>query len=299
MTRSYLEDSRPPFFQCQNRILELGLDAYAIAVYCVLAKHADRQRRCFPSQRRIAKILGISTSTVNRALKTLRAHGAIRWTVRQSEHGDRDSHLYELIQIPEQGRSATDTPVPPDEHGVRPQIHGCSPGNTEQYPIEQYSLKGEGKQPPADTILDQFEEGFKKRCGHKPTITAKQQERWRRLRASHPADLIAAKIAAWWDYPLRHDFTGNRTLAAFLQWFDDIPVNGTTPPPGQVLTPDEIRQQIRDGTSAGRSLFQSQFGGLEEDAQIRMLIKDHIAKDEDDAKRIIAACSGSTGSTGG
>ena len=47
--------------------------ANALAVYVVLAKHADGKRECYPSQKHIAGTLGISKDTVQRAIKTLEA----------------------------------------------------------------------------------------------------------------------------------------------------------------------------------------------------------------------------------
>jgi len=48
------------------------VSAQAVRVYCVLARHADKDTtKSFPSHNRIAKLIGVSNSTVRNALKEL------------------------------------------------------------------------------------------------------------------------------------------------------------------------------------------------------------------------------------
>ncbi len=54
---------------------EIGV--VALAVYCVLAAHANRNGECWPSQEAIATILGRNTRTVRTALKRLQDAGLI------------------------------------------------------------------------------------------------------------------------------------------------------------------------------------------------------------------------------
>ncbi|MBI5866935.1 MAG: helix-turn-helix domain-containing protein [candidate division Zixibacteria bacterium] len=107
----------------------------------------------------------------------------------------------------------------------------------------------------------------------------------------HPEELLWAKIAAWWDHPLPRTFRGNRTFPAFLQWFDDIALNGDAPPPGRVVSPDECRAALREGSPAGRKYYREIVGDITDaNAKIRTLIAEGVADDSPDARAIIAAC---------
>jgi len=68
--------------------------AIGIAVYSFLASLADRNQKCFPSQKYIAEHLGYSRSTVNKTLKTLEKTGLIRIVKR-----DRYHCVYLLLEI--------------------------------------------------------------------------------------------------------------------------------------------------------------------------------------------------------
>ena len=50
----------------------------ATGVYISLCRHVDKKQKCFPSKKLIAKELGISESSVFRALKKLESYGIIR-----------------------------------------------------------------------------------------------------------------------------------------------------------------------------------------------------------------------------
>ena len=66
------------FFCCHNNIIHLGLRANALAVYVVLAKHADNTTGiAFPSIPLIADKTCLSENTVRRAIKELEQVGAI------------------------------------------------------------------------------------------------------------------------------------------------------------------------------------------------------------------------------
>jgi len=55
----------------------VDIRAVSVAVYNCLAAMADGKQECFPSQQYIARTLGYSRATVNRALKALIEHGLI------------------------------------------------------------------------------------------------------------------------------------------------------------------------------------------------------------------------------
>jgi len=69
-----------------------------------------------------------------------------------------------------------------------------------------------------------------------------------------------------------------------------------TRPADQVhsLSDTQLQEELRAGTATGRLAFRNLVGALAPDAQARRLIYDGFAKDEDDARHIITACTGST-----
>lgn len=68
--------------------------------------------------------------------------------------------------------------------------------------------------------------GFHNLHGHNPTIAAGHAIRLNQLVSKHGPELVVEKIGNWWQHELPQTFRGNRTIAAFLTWFDSIPVNG-------------------------------------------------------------------------
>jgi len=99
-TSDVLKDARSrSWFWCHSVILEIGLSVYEIAVYCVLARHADGsggKRVCFPSYRRLSTILGCSRPRAVRAVGILIQKGLLKKTTRSDQNGCH-SNLYELI----------------------------------------------------------------------------------------------------------------------------------------------------------------------------------------------------------
>lgn len=98
-------------------LLTQNLSAHALAVYVVLSAHAARDGSCWPSQGRIAEIVGLSRPTVRKALDELREAGAVEWTSQTGDDGSQRSNLYRLRMFdmpvdnqPEHGNHV-DTPV--------------------------------------------------------------------------------------------------------------------------------------------------------------------------------------------
>ncbi|MFQ5580858.1 MAG: helix-turn-helix domain-containing protein [Nitrospiria bacterium] len=95
-----LQDVRShSWFWCHSVILEMGLSVYEIAVYCVLARHADgsgEKRVCFPSYRRLSTVLGCSRPRAVQAVRILIQKGLLKKTARSDQKGCH-SNLYELI----------------------------------------------------------------------------------------------------------------------------------------------------------------------------------------------------------
>jgi hypothetical protein len=93
----------------------------ALAVYVVLAQHANGNRQCWPKVERIAALLGFSDRTVKRALRTLCKAGLV--TRKRTSNGV-DSGAYNVYTL-----SQGDTGVPLDgsqgDTGVQPRGHWC------------------------------------------------------------------------------------------------------------------------------------------------------------------------------
>jgi DNA-binding XRE family transcriptional regulator len=98
------------------------IGAYGVAVYAVLAAHANgRTQACWPSINRIASLLKLSRSTVKTTLRTLRHEGLIAVDPRQDPAGDPTTNSYTLLDptpeipatvaaVPQGGRSPDDPP---------------------------------------------------------------------------------------------------------------------------------------------------------------------------------------------
>ena len=68
----------------------------ARAVYMYLKDRADRDSKCWPAIQTIAKELGLSSSTVKRALDELCQSGLLTKETRWRENGGRTSNLYRI-----------------------------------------------------------------------------------------------------------------------------------------------------------------------------------------------------------
>lgn len=77
-----------------RRMPEIGATAYA--VYSVVAMHADRDGRCWPSIGRIAAIAGVGRRTVQRAIERLVDAGLIEVERRRTAAGGCRSNLYRV-----------------------------------------------------------------------------------------------------------------------------------------------------------------------------------------------------------
>lgn len=78
-------------------IYTAGLPHRAVAVYMYLRDRADVQGRCWPAIRTIGRELGISRSTVKRALDDLVKSGYLKKEPRYRENGSKSSSLYTLL----------------------------------------------------------------------------------------------------------------------------------------------------------------------------------------------------------
>ena len=78
-------------------IYALELPHRAVAVYMYLCDRANAEGTSFPSHKTIAKDLGLSVSTVKRALKDLEAAACTEKTARFLPKRGRSSNLYTVV----------------------------------------------------------------------------------------------------------------------------------------------------------------------------------------------------------
>ena len=72
----------------------------AKAVYLYLRDRSDAEGKCWPGIKTIAADLGLSRSTVKRALADLERRGCLERTSRFRENGSHTSNLYTLLPRP-------------------------------------------------------------------------------------------------------------------------------------------------------------------------------------------------------
>lgn len=83
-----------PYFQ---NIYRSDLNHRARTVYMYLKDHADSQGQCWPGIKTIASDLGLSRSTVKRALDDLCREGLISKERSWRENGSYTSNLYRIL----------------------------------------------------------------------------------------------------------------------------------------------------------------------------------------------------------
>ena len=79
-----------------QRIYQSDLNHRARAVYMYLKDRADKDGKCWPAIKTIAKEMNLSSSTVKRALNELCQAGLLVKETRWRENGGRTSNLYRL-----------------------------------------------------------------------------------------------------------------------------------------------------------------------------------------------------------
>jgi len=84
-------------------VIDAPISAQAVRVYAVLCRYADKDDgTCFPSIRTLAERINVSESTIKRALKELKAIGAIKSQKRfDKATGEQTSNLYTVMRSKE------------------------------------------------------------------------------------------------------------------------------------------------------------------------------------------------------
>ena len=83
-------------------IQEQDLSAKAKVIFQYLAFRSNKENRCFPALKTIARECSISVSSVQRGLRELLDAGFIRKKHNYRENGSQTSNIYELIEYAEE-----------------------------------------------------------------------------------------------------------------------------------------------------------------------------------------------------
>lgn len=100
MPDSTVQSDTGRFAMIPEWVLQLHLPPSTVAVYAVLALHADRRSRDgHPSRRTLSETTGCSLDTVDRAIKALQKAAALRVEPRRREDGSATSNRYILLRV--------------------------------------------------------------------------------------------------------------------------------------------------------------------------------------------------------
>ena len=108
-----IDDYAPRAFQVTNskgKTTTHVLGAAGVAVYCALARHANKEGECWPGMGKMAKRLDLSFNSVKTKLVGLEQLGLIAVTRNRRKEGsdEPDSNYYRLLPIPADGLSTID-----------------------------------------------------------------------------------------------------------------------------------------------------------------------------------------------
>ncbi len=94
-------------FRIPNRLLEMGYQPTIIAVYAVLARHANwKTQAVYPGEKRIAQTIRRGERTVRNALRRLEADHFIKTSFRKTSSGRR-GNVYTLLDASVDRQSVT------------------------------------------------------------------------------------------------------------------------------------------------------------------------------------------------
>ncbi len=121
---------RKGFFTIDNDLLDRfgdQLGPYGLAVYMALARFADQDSECYPSQSTIAKRTGMSRMQVSRVIEKLQKLQLISALQQTAPNGAQRTNLYILYDLP----PVTDSYTPCNTQLHPPVTDGYTPCNTQ------------------------------------------------------------------------------------------------------------------------------------------------------------------------
>lgn len=104
---------RKGFFMCDDRLVATrGLSVYTKMTYVILARHADKDRSCYPSERLICEEAGFSERTVRKSIHELEALRMIKVDRRNGAHHTYTLQAEALWKVPVGSATTGKTPAP-------------------------------------------------------------------------------------------------------------------------------------------------------------------------------------------
>lgn len=79
-----------------DSVYAVGFKMSTISVYLYLERRSDKEGKCFPSIRRMAKDLNVSTRTIQKAIRELERSGFVRIEQRFRSNNGNTSNMYFL-----------------------------------------------------------------------------------------------------------------------------------------------------------------------------------------------------------
>lgn len=157
-------------------VIYAQVSSHAVRLYAVLARYANESRQCSPGRKRLADHMGVSVSTMDRALDELVQLGAVTVTRQKDQAGDWASNLYVLGVV-----SPVTTPLVTGDQTV------VAPVTTKREPVEREQELSFNEHD--DPAFDEFWKAYPRRIGKGH---AKKAWAGALKRGANPAELVKA-----------------------------------------------------------------------------------------------------------
>ncbi len=206
-------------------VYDAGVSDKAIRLYLALQRHAGQAGECFPSKRRLAKLLNCSINTVDRARGDLVEAGALWVEPNFRDDGSQSSSDYHLCPVPPTpsvggGGHRAGVPSPPTDDGGDPPKTGVPVKRaiSNESQLKKTLPSPDGSESPEST----FEDFWSVYPLHKEKTAARGA--WvRATRKERPSVLLAAAVAYRDDPGRKEEYT--KYPARWLSrgcWTDEV-----------------------------------------------------------------------------
>jgi hypothetical protein len=232
-------------------VLDADISAQAVRLYCVLRRYADQAGRCYPSRKRIAERMNVSSATVDRAAQELVGIGALH--IRQRYNPDTNEHTsneYLVLSTPRltsgAGVITDDETYPADEETgllTRDELTRANI-NESQEPEKTLAYASVSDRLPAE--FADFWLRYPRKIGKGAAV-----KRWARLSADQRANAIRTlpdHAAHWKRQRVETQFIPHpATWLSQGRWDDDLSTEASGPSmPTAVERAAELYRQARD-----------------------------------------------------
>ena len=199
-----------PFAMTPAWLIESAISDRAVRLWAILWTYADRRSyEAWPGRRTLARQLGCSVDSIDRATRELMTVGALRVERRRRTNGSQTSNLYTLVEA----RPGRTVAAPPSAPVRPPQPQGCGP--IEQEPREPEPTNARGYRivsPAATTLAGQLCAAIERSTGKPHKVTSANLVELDRLLRIDGAD--PAEVAATIQWATTDDFWRANVLSA-------------------------------------------------------------------------------------